>query len=205
MNKGWKHTPETKKYLGDLLTEVGKNTRFKKGQISPNKGKHLKSPMEGKKHTDATREKMRQARLKNPNRYWLGKKQPHHQGENNVNWRGGVTSEHEKIRKSVEYKEWRKSVFERDKYTCQVCSVRSEKGKRVYLEADHIKPFALYPDLRFEISNGRTLCKECHYKHGWSLFKNANPRKNIYYQGILENGLNSVEVSQEITPSQQER
>jgi len=83
-------------------------------------------------------------------------------GERNPNWKGGVTSINEKIRKSLEYKLWRTAVFERDNYTCIWCGARSGKGKVVYLEADHIKPFSLYPELRFAIDNGRTLCRECH-------------------------------------------
>lgn len=78
-------------------------------------------------------------------------------GSNHYNWKGGVTSLNEKIRKSLEYREWRKAVFERDNYTCQNCGKRGG-----WLEADHIKQFAYYPNLRFAISNGRTLCKPCH-------------------------------------------
>lgn len=58
-----------------------------------------------------------------------------------------------------EYKEWRKSVFERDKYTCIWCG---QVGGE--LNADHIKPWALYPKLRYTLDNGRTLCKPCHEK-----------------------------------------
>ncbi len=78
-------------------------------------------------------------------------------GEKHWNWKGGITPINEKIRKSFEYEEWRKSVFQRDNYTCQNCG---EIGGR--LEADHIKPFALFPELRTQISNGRTLCVSCH-------------------------------------------
>lgn len=74
-------------------------------------------------------------------------------------WKGGVTPIHKKIRKSSKYVNWRKQVYERDDYTCQLCGVRGGE-----LQADHIKPFSLFPDLRFELSNGRTLCKPCHRK-----------------------------------------
>lgn len=71
----------------------------------------------------------------------------------------GRTKENHRIRNSMEYKAWRTSVFKRDDYTCQDCGVRG-----VYIEADHIKPFAYFPELRFELSNGQTLCKPCHEK-----------------------------------------
>ncbi len=78
-------------------------------------------------------------------------------GEKSHLWRGGVTSVHKQLRNSMEYKAWRKSVFERDNYSCVMCG---DYG--VYLQADHIKPFAYFSELRFDINNGRTLCVECH-------------------------------------------
>lgn len=61
------------------------------------------------------------------------------------------------IRRSCEYKKWRKSVFERDDYTCQRCGAIG-----VHLNAHHVMPFAYYPDLRTDIDNGITLCVTCH-------------------------------------------
>jgi hypothetical protein len=80
-------------------------------------------------------------------------------GENNCNWKGGITPLNQSIRTSAEYGRWRKMVFERDNFTCQLCG---QIGG--YLEADHIKSFSRYPEFRFCESNGRTLCKECHKK-----------------------------------------
>lgn len=80
-------------------------------------------------------------------------------GKKNPNWKGGITKVNLKIKTSSRYRQWRKTVYERDNYTCQICG-----AKGVYLNADHIKPFIHYPDLRFELSNGRTLCVSCHRK-----------------------------------------
>lgn len=61
-----------------------------------------------------------------------------------------------------EYKGWRLKVLARDNYTCQICGIRSIKGQRIVFDVDHIKSWAKHPDLRFELSNGRTLCRPCH-------------------------------------------
>lgn len=37
-------------------------------------------------------------------------------------------------------------------------------GIGVAYEADHIKPFAYFPELRLDVNNGQTLCKDCHKK-----------------------------------------
>lgn len=80
------------------------------------------------------------------------------QGEKNHFWKGGVSKEHDLIRNSAEYKNWRTAVFVRDERKCVLCGNSGE------INAHHIKAFASFPELRFEISNGQTLCIPCHKK-----------------------------------------
>jgi hypothetical protein len=82
-------------------------------------------------------------------------------GDKSRNWRGGLTSVNNIIRGSTEYKLWRQSVFERDNWTCIWCGKKGNETGGI-LNADHIKPFCDYPELRFAIDNGRTLCVKCH-------------------------------------------
>lgn len=86
-----------------------------------------------------------------------GQKRPSFYGEKHWNWQGGKTSKNQAIRMSPEYKAWRTAVFKRDNHTCRICG---KKGG--YNQADHIKPFSLYPELRLSVDNGRTLCRKCH-------------------------------------------
>lgn len=78
-------------------------------------------------------------------------------GHHHPRWKGGVTEESQRERSSARSVEWRRAVFARDDYTCQECGQRGYK-----LNAHHIKGWADYPNLRFELSNGVTLCKSCH-------------------------------------------
>ncbi len=132
----------------------------------------------GKKLSVETRAKLSQALL--GNKYAVGAvRSPEHRlalsvahkgnkyavpkfGADNPSWKGGITPVNKKIRKSLEYKLWRIAVFQRDDFTCVFCRVRSKKARRIELHADHIKPFSLCPALRFETTNGRTLCVDCH-------------------------------------------
>mgnify|MGYP001562951312 CR=1 FL=1 len=108
--------------------------------------------LKGRKRPDIS--KMQKERFKN-GELSIGLK-----GEENQNWKGGVTPINIQIRHSMEYKDWRRSVFERDNYQCVIGG--KEHGSK--LNADHIKSFASFPELRFDIDNGRTLCEDCHKK-----------------------------------------
>lgn len=143
------------------LSQKGK--KLSKSHIENLKKSHL-----GHKHSEETRKKMSEAHkgiiFSPEHRKNLSSSQ---KGENNNFWKGGVYPENLKIRGLVEYKLWRESVFKRDNFTCQEC--KQVGGK---LNADHIKPFSLYPELRFAIDNGRTLCVPCHKKtdtYGWKI------------------------------------
>lgn len=130
-----------------------------------------KTWIKGKKHTKATCEKISiSKRGKKPHNY--GKPNYAGRGKNCHLWKGGITKKSIQIRMSLEYKNWRRAVFERDDFTCQRCKRR---GGNLY--AHHIKDFATYPELRFDISNGITLCLLCHKK-------TDNYPKNLRYATV---------------------
>lgn len=60
-------------------------------------------------------------------------------------------------RDDPEFQRWAKEVKIRDNWTCQICEKQG-----VYLEAHHKWAWNAYPDLRFDLSCGVTLCKNCH-------------------------------------------
>jgi hypothetical protein len=62
------------------------------------------------------------------------------------------------LRHTQELKRWRYDVYARDGFTCQDCG--DARGGN--LHAHHVKPFATNPEGRFDVTNGVTLCGDCH-------------------------------------------
>ena len=110
----------------------------------------------GKKLSQEHIDKLSESHFKNPNRYWLGKRRP--MGENSANWKGGVTRRLSLLRSRFEWKQWRKTIFQRDGYKCFDC------GDMGYLEPHHIIPLKVGVERAFDVNNGITLCRPCHKK-----------------------------------------
>lgn len=85
-------------------------------------------------------------------------------GSNSPVWKGGNRRTIRTEREGPEYRDWRKAVFIRDNYTCQICGAHNYKGKgkTVSLVAHHLDCFKDFPDKRYDIDNGVTLCDKCH-------------------------------------------
>lgn len=186
IKKGQHLSPQTQFKKGDTPWITGKKhspeSRLKMSRA--HKGRRVSPATEfkkGLKHSPETLQKLSEYQLGEKHWNWSGgypkcldcsvvlssyvAKRCHkcwvvyNRGDKIYNWKGGVRTEHQKIRGSIEYKIWRTAVFKRDDYRCMDCG---ERGGQ--LNADHILPFAHFPRLRFDINNGQTLCVDCHKK-----------------------------------------
>lgn len=126
------------------------NTIRRGMKMTDEQRKNISDGHKGLKKSEETKKKIRDI-LRN-------KKRPHVSGHLNYNWKGGINPVNDTIRKSIEFRLWRESVFSRDNWTCCKCF-----SKGVDLNAHHIKNFASCVELRFAIDNGITFCKHCHF------------------------------------------
>jgi hypothetical protein len=185
-------------YKHKPLTEQTKNkiSESRKGKISGMKGKHqteearqkISRARKGGHLSEGAKEKLRNIhkgiKLSEEHKLKLSKSHkgiptwnqggvPNYKlrGSNHYNWKGGITSLADKVRRNYKYRQWRSDVYTRDEFTCQECGIRG-----IYLHAHHIKPFSIIimgnkittTDEAFEceelwnINNGITLCIDCH-------------------------------------------
>jgi hypothetical protein len=72
--------------------------------------------------------------------------------------------------------DWREKVFKRDNWTCRLLSENC-KGQ---LEAHHILRWSEYPELRFIINNGITLCHAHHPRK-----KSEEKRLSPYFKELV--------------------
>jgi hypothetical protein len=184
--KEWEQRKYCSQNCANSATALSNGRPFKKGQVSPNKGKKFPE-RSGKNNPVWSRveitceycgKKFLVVKSRKDNAKYCSRSCSY--SDKNK------TPINEKIRKSKKYKEWRTAIFERDNYTCQICGARNFKGngKTIKLHADHIKPFAYYPELRFDINNGRTLCEDCHKKtdtYGFSAWRYFKPIMEARY------------------------
>lgn len=145
---GIKHTEESKKKMSQY--RIGKPSKNKGKKRPVEFGEKVRLWMTGRKVSLETRKK-RSETLKR-----IGHKPVAMSGEKHYKWKGGIRKYGKTHYMDKRYKDWRTSVFERDNWTCQTC------GERGYVEPHHIKGYTEFPEYRFDIDNGVTLCKECH-------------------------------------------
>ncbi len=107
-------------------------------------------PLRGNPRSPEVVEKMRQnARKGEDCHFWID---------------GRSTSNYQQWRRSHACRRWRKAVLFRDNYACQDCGKRLADYPNLRLQAHHLKAASEFPELRDDISNGLTLCFECHKK-----------------------------------------
>ena len=178
--------------LGRKLSESTKNKL--KGKLSPNKGiigvKHHsleiknKISLASKLHWKNSfyKEKVI-AGLKKSWHDGQRANQKKYEGSRHWNWKGGITPEVRRLRNSAAYNEWRLKILTRDKFECQMPDC--EDGKP--LHANHIKVFSAYPQIRFDLQNGITLCKPCHV----TIRKSEHLYENLFNK-IIEHNNNLI-------------
>lgn len=84
-------------------------------------------------------------------------------GKEHFNWKDKVThNERLSQRSTRENKDWVRSVLERDGFVCQICGITDN------LEVHHLYSYKHYPEYRFDLANGVTMCEKDHKDfHGW--------------------------------------
>jgi len=162
----WKN-PEYKKYMSE---NISKSLTGRK--LSDEHRKNVGLAQKGKKLSDEHKDNIRKSIKK------LGIEPPHPRGEDSPTWVQDRTllKQGEKKHLDGRYREWMGAVKKRDNWKCKImdenCSGR--------LESHHILDWVNYPELRYEINNGITLC-HAHHPRG----RAEEKRLVLDFQGLV--------------------
>ena len=141
------HTEESKQKIREAHLNMFPTEESKQ----KNREVHL-----GRHHSEKSKQKIRGASLKwRENQRWNFQVNNLINGDPIVDWINRP-SHHYGISEE-DYNIWRHLIYERDKYTCQICGKNHCK-----IHAHHIRKKSLYPELILKIDNGITMCKTCH-------------------------------------------
>lgn len=98
-------------------------------------------------------------------------------GDKHPMWKGGARRDIHSLNNPL-YRDWRQRVFFRDKFTCQIKNDDCSDG----LQAHHILRWSEYPELRYELNNGISLCSKHHPRK-----KSEEHRLMPLFNGIISN------------------
>jgi len=96
-------------------------------------------------------------------------------GENHWNWQGGITEKESRDVLYEGYKEFRRKVFQRDDYKCKYCG----NNKSGQIVVHHIIELSKNKELATDISNGITLCVDCHFFVHYGYYKDKTDKKQL--------------------------
>jgi 5-methylcytosine-specific restriction endonuclease McrA len=81
-----------------------------------------------------------------------------------------------------EFQEWAREVKIRDEFTCQICDTKGG-----IIEAHHLNAWNAFPEQRFDVGNGRSLCKHCHKRFHDTYGYGGNTEYQYYqYEEVAE-------------------
>ena len=175
----WKKTgkPSWNRWISLTEEHKKKLSVSKKWQISRCKGKKL---------SEEHRKNLSISHLWNP-WFWTGKKRDKTtidklSWDNHWNWKWDISKNNRRARTIAANKYRRKECLSRDEFTCQRCNINWWK-----LEVHHINNFSEFIELRYDIDNWVTLCRNCHIKFHQVYWRQDNTKEQLlnFYNIII--------------------
>lgn len=165
------------KRVWEWIRDYGLQTRERGTDYGQNFKEGHESAFKGCKHSEETKEKIRNKRIEDGHVPYLvnGVHWMKAYGRKPASWKGGITPERQALYSTPEWKQVWYAVMNRDKKTCQRCGIVYKKGIR--LDVHHLVSF-MDKEKRTEESNLIVLCYDCH--------KWVHSKKNINRDFIKE-------------------